>query len=115
MSSSPEGASSCPQGSARYTVLNGVATDLFPQRTGPKKATKRTRELEVRVIQMRFDTTCNMYEIADELNRLGFDISARLVGKILSDFGLSKKNLVSSCKLAASVARAGKNFSFRWR
>ena len=78
---------------ARYAVLNGVATDLFPQRTGPKEATKRTRELEVKVIQMRFDTTYNMYEIADELKRLGFDISARLVGKILSDFGLSKKKL----------------------
>jgi len=78
---------------ARYAVLNGAATDLFPQRTGPKEATKRTRELEVKVIQMRFDTTYNMYEIADELKRLGFDISARLVGKILSDFGLSKKKL----------------------
>ncbi len=78
---------------ARYAVLNGVAADLFPQRTGPKKATKRTRELEVRVIRMRFETTYNMYEIADELDRLGFDISARLVGEILSDFGLSKKKL----------------------
>jgi hypothetical protein len=70
-----------------------VAADLFPQRTGPKEATKRTRELEVQVIQMRFDTSYNMYEIADELNRLGFDVSARLVGKILADFGLSKKKL----------------------
>ena len=78
---------------ARYAVLNGVAADLFPQRTGPKEATKRTRELEVQVIQMRFDTSYNMYEIADELNRLGFDVSARLVGKILADFGLSKKKL----------------------
>ncbi len=76
-----------------HTVLNGVAADLFPQRTGPKKATKRTRELEVRVIRMRFETTYNMYEIADELDRLGFDVSARLVGEILSDFGLSKKKL----------------------
>jgi len=80
---------------ARYAVLNGVATDLFPQRTGPKKATKRTRELEVKVIQIRFDTTYNMYEIADELKRLGFDVSARLVGKVLADFGLSKKKLRS--------------------
>lgn len=76
---------------ARYAVLNGVASDLFPQRTGPKKATKRTRELEARVIRMRFETTYSMYEIADELNRLGFDVGARLVGKILADFGLSKK------------------------
>jgi len=80
---------------ARYAVLNGVAADLFPQRTGPKKATKRTRELEVKVIQIRFDTTYNMYEIADELKRLGFDVSARLVGKVLADFGLSKKKLRS--------------------
>jgi hypothetical protein len=36
---------------ARYAVLNGVAADLFPQRTGPKRATKRTRELEARVIR----------------------------------------------------------------
>lgn len=80
---------------ARYAVLNGVAADLFPQRTGPKEATKRTRELEVQVIQMRFDTSYNMYEITDELNRLGFDVSARLVGKVLADFGLSKKKLRS--------------------
>ncbi len=47
---------------ARYAVLNGVAADLFPQRTGPKKATKRTRELEVRVIRFtcvsKQHTTC---------------------------------------------------------
>ncbi len=78
---------------ARYAVLNGPATDLFPHRTGPKKATKRTRELEMRVIRMRLETTYNMYEMADELDRLGFDVRARLVGQILSDFGLSKKKL----------------------
>ena len=78
---------------ARYAVLNGVADDLFPQRTGPKKATKRTRELEIRVIRMRLEAAYNMYEMADELNRLGFDVSARLVAEILSDFGLSKKKL----------------------
>lgn len=75
----------------RYAVLYGVAADLFPKRTGPKKPTKRTRELEIRVIRMRLETKYNMYEIADELNRLGFDVSARLVAKILSDFGMSKK------------------------
>ena len=78
---------------ARYAVLNGVAEDLFPKRTGPKKATKRTRELEMRVIRMRLETKYNMYEMADELNRLGYDVSARLVAQILSDFGLSKKKL----------------------
>ena len=76
---------------ARYAVLNGVAADLFPQRTGPKKPTKRTRELEIRVIRMRLETKYNMYEMSDKLNHLGFDVSARLVAEILSDFGMSKK------------------------
>ena len=78
---------------ARYAVLNGVAADLFPQRTGPKQARKRTRELEVQIIRMRLETTYNMYEMTDELNRLGFDVRARLVGQILADFVLSKKKL----------------------
>jgi len=78
---------------ARHAVLNGASDELFPQRTGPKQATKRTRELEARVIQMRFETEDNMYQIADELNQKGFDVSARLVGEILADFGLSKKKL----------------------
>jgi len=78
---------------ARYAVLNGPVADLFPQRTGPKKATKRSRELEIEVIRMRLETPLNMYEMADELDGLGFDVSARLVAQILSEFGLSKKKL----------------------
>ena len=78
---------------ARYAVLNGVAEDLLPGKTGPKQATKRTRRLEAKVIQLRFEQPYNMYEIADELKRLGYDVGARLVGQILSDFGLSKKKL----------------------
>lgn len=77
----------------RDTVLNGQPADLIPQQTGPKTAPKRTRQVEILVIRMRFETAYNMYEIADELKRLGFDISARLVGKILSDYGLAKKKL----------------------
>ncbi len=75
----------------RHAVLNGVPADLFPQTTGPKSAPKRTREVEALVIKMRFETEKNMYEIADALQKLGFDISARLVGQILSDYGLTKK------------------------
>lgn len=78
----------------RHTVLNGVPADLFPQTTGPKSAPKRTREVEALVIKMRFETEKNMYEIADTLQKLGFDISARLVGQILSDYGLTKKKRV---------------------
>ncbi len=76
---------------ARDAVLNGKNEDLFPKRTGPQSPTKRTRDLEKRVIQMRFDTPYNMYEIKDELQEEGFNVSSRLVGQILADFGLSKK------------------------
>lgn len=75
----------------RQAVLNGKQADLIPQLTGPKSPTKRTRELEILVINMRFETDKNMYEIAEALKPLGFDVSSRLVGQILSDFVLSKK------------------------
>jgi hypothetical protein len=77
---------------ARQVVLNGSPVDLIPQRTGPQTPPKRTREIEILVIQMRFGTDRNMYEIAAELTRLGFKVSSRLVGQILADYGLSKKN-----------------------
>jgi hypothetical protein len=32
-----------------------------------------------------------MYEIADEINKMGFKVSSRLVGEVLADYGLSKK------------------------
>lgn len=76
----------------RDAVLNGSPTDLLPKRTGPQNAPKRTKELEALIIRRRFETTYNMYEIADELTRLGFHISARLVAQVLADYGLSKKN-----------------------
>lgn len=75
----------------RQAVLNGLPVDLLPQSTGPKSAPKRTRQVEALVIQMRFETEKNMYEIAYALRQLGFDVSARLVGQILSEYGLSKK------------------------
>jgi hypothetical protein len=33
-----------------------------------------------------------MYQIADILSQMGFNVSARLVADVLSDYGLSKKN-----------------------
>ncbi|MHB8280644.1 MAG: hypothetical protein ACYDIA_23820 [Candidatus Humimicrobiaceae bacterium] len=75
----------------RNAVLNGSIEDLVPKLTGPKSAPKRTRELEVLVIKMRFETDYNMYEITDKLKDLGFDVSSRLICQILADYGLSKK------------------------
>ena len=76
----------------RDAVLNGLPADLLPKRTGPQNAPKRTREVEALILRRRYETDLNMYEIADELTRLGFGVSARLVAQVLADYGLCKKN-----------------------
>ncbi len=76
----------------RNAVLKGAPADLLPERPGPRTPSKRTKELEALIIRTRFETDHNMYEIADDLTQLGFPVSARLVGQILADYGLSKKN-----------------------
>jgi hypothetical protein len=76
----------------RHAVLNGSPADLLPKRTGPQNAPKRTRELEALIIRRRFETDLNMYEMAEEFTRMGFDVSARLIAQVLADYGLSKKN-----------------------
>jgi hypothetical protein len=77
---------------SRNAVLQGTAADLLPKRTGPHTPSKRTKEVEARIIRTRFETDGNMYEIADTLTQLGSTVSARLVGQVLADYGLSKKN-----------------------
>ena len=75
----------------RHHVLHGVPADLLPKRTGPAQPTKRTKELEILVIRLRLETGSNMYQITDQLNRMGFDIRSRLTAQILADYGLTKK------------------------
>jgi len=76
----------------RHAVLNGLPVDLLPKRTGPQTAPKRTKEIEALIIRRRYETDLNMYQIAENLTQLGFDISARLVAQVLADYGLGKKN-----------------------
>jgi len=76
----------------RHAVLHGSLADLVPQRTGPHTPPKRTKEVEALLIRRRFETDENMSDIADAFTQLGFDVSARLVGQVLADDGLSKKN-----------------------
>lgn len=77
---------------SRNAVLKGAPQDLLPKRTGPHTRSKRTKEVEALIIRTRFETDGNMYAIADALTELGFSVSARLVGRVLADYGLSKKN-----------------------
>jgi hypothetical protein len=77
---------------SRHAVLQGPAAALLPKRTGPHTPAKRTQEVEARIIRTRFETNGNLYEIADTFTPLGSTVSARLVGQVLADYGLSKKN-----------------------
>jgi len=44
---------------SRNAVLQGIAADLLPKRTGPHTSSKRTKEVEARIIRTRFETHGN--------------------------------------------------------
>jgi hypothetical protein len=75
----------------RRFVLENNTEALIPKKTGPKSASKRTPELEKRVIQLRLSTDKNMYQMTRTLNQEGFSVKSRLVGQVLNDYGISKK------------------------
>jgi hypothetical protein len=77
---------------SRHAVLNGSPTDLLPTRPGPHTPSKRTKQVEALIIRTRVETDLNREEIAEALTQMGFAVSARLVGRVLADHGLSKKN-----------------------
>ncbi len=59
---------------------------------GPKTKSKRTDELEKRVLDIRFkDHEKDMYDIAEILKSEGHDISARSVARVLSEHGITLK------------------------
>ena len=76
----------------RNAVLNGSLADLLPKHPAPRTRPQRTQEVEAQIIRLRFETDLNMYEIADTLTHRGFNINARLVARVLADYGLAKKN-----------------------
>ncbi len=59
---------------------------------GPKTKSKRTDELEKRVLDIRFkDREKDMYDIAEILSNEGYEISARSIARILSEHGITLK------------------------
>lgn len=76
----------------RRSVLENDINALMPKKTGPKTPRKRTPELERRVIQLRLNTDKDMYKLTESVNQEGFSAGPRLIGQILSDYGISKKN-----------------------
>ncbi|MFQ5904545.1 MAG: hypothetical protein ACE5JO_12745 [Candidatus Binatia bacterium] len=65
---------------------------LMDKPKGPKTKTRRTEEVERRVLDIRFkDPEKDMYDIADILEKEGYKISARSVGRVLSEHGVTLK------------------------
>jgi len=91
----------------RNAVLNGSLADLLPKRRAPRTRPQRTREVEVQIIRMRFETDLNMYEIAETLSHMGFNINARLVAQVLADYGLAKKTRLTGIPSRASPRPRG--------
>jgi transposase len=61
-------------------------------KTGSKRKSKRTEELENRILAIRFKhPEKDMYEITDILTEEGYHISARSVARVLSEHGVTLK------------------------
>ena len=76
---------------SRTAVLQGTAGDLVPKRPGPPPS-KRTQEVAALIIRTRCETAGHMYEIAATLTPRGGPGRARLVGQVLTAYGLAQKN-----------------------
>ncbi|HJH26887.1 MAG TPA: hypothetical protein C5S37_08985 [Methanophagales archaeon] len=65
---------------------------LMDKSRGPKTKSKRTQEVEKRIVDMRFrNPEKDMYEIAKTLKSEGYEISARSVARVLSEHGITLK------------------------
>ena len=65
---------------------------LKEKNKGPKSKSKRTEELEKRVLAIRFKSPeKDMYEITDILTEEGYNISARSIARVLSEHGVTLK------------------------
>jgi len=65
---------------------------LKDKKKGPKRKSRRTKELENRVLAIRFKSPeKDMYEITDILTEEGYGISARSVARVLSEHGVTLK------------------------
>lgn len=65
---------------------------LQEKNRGPKSKSVRTQDVENRIVDIRFKNPENdMYDIAKILNSEGYSISARSVGRVLSEHGITLK------------------------
>ncbi|MCG7847649.1 MAG: hypothetical protein MIO93_00525 [ANME-2 cluster archaeon] len=65
---------------------------LKEKNRGPKSKSVRTQDIENRIVDIRFKNPENdMYDIAEMLKSEGYKISARSVGRVLSEHGITLK------------------------
>lgn len=80
---------------------------LADDKPGPRAATKRTEDVDRLIIELRFKKPhINMYEIAEQLNKMGVDISARSVSRTLEEHGLSLKKTKGKPRKNTSLSQA---------
>jgi transposase len=65
---------------------------LMDKPRGPKSKSKRTEDVERRILEIRFkDPEKDMYEITDILKAEGHEISASTIARVLRDHGVTLK------------------------
>lgn len=80
---------------------------LMDKPRGPKTKSKRTQEVERRIVDMRFkNPEKDMYDIAKTLKSEGYEISARSVARVLSEHGITLKK---TKKLSSRVTHGKKS------
>jgi transposase len=78
----------------RHAFAAGGACALASRKPGPKRRSRRTREIIRQVIRHRFlDPDASADVIAQKLRQSGLIISTRSVERIIAHFGLQKKTL----------------------
>ena len=78
---------------------NNGAETLKSKQTGPKANYRRTDEVIRQVIRHRFlDPDTSPEVICQKLNQCGFKVSIRSVERVISQYGLLKKNCTSTIR-----------------
>src|SRR5512137_1623835 len=81
----------------RTLFLEKGGQALLSSKRGPKSNYRRTQELVCQVIRHRFlDAEASTEVIAQKLRQCNFRISKRTVDRVIAQFGLQKKNSISS-------------------
>ena len=77
----------------RTKFLEGGATGMLSKTRGPKRNYRRTDEVVRQIIRYRFlDPECTIDVVAQKLRQTSFKISTRSVERVISEYGLQKKD-----------------------